>query len=61
MLELSLLDFLNLVDRGFLPRGLDIGGGKIRWDVDALRAVARGDIQSLLDEGRINRIVLERK
>ena len=57
MLEVDLLTFRELVNRGFLPKGRSIAVGVIRWDVEALRNVARGDIQGLLDDGLIIRIV----
>lgn len=53
MLQLPLQKFRGLVATNYLPRGRIIGPGVIRWDVEALRAVARGDTQDLRDDGVI--------
>lgn len=53
MLQLPLQKFRDLVASHYLPKGRIIGPGAIRWDVEALRAVARGDTQDLRDNGVI--------
>lgn len=53
MLQLPLQKFRDMVRVNWLPRGREIAPGVIRWDVDALRALARGDTQDLRDDGVI--------
>lgn len=51
MLQLPLQKFRDLVRVNYLPRGRAIAPGVVRWDVEALRALARGDLQELRDDG----------
>lgn len=53
MLQLPLQKFRGMVAANYLPKGRIIGPGVIRWDVEALRALARGDMQDLRDDGVI--------
>lgn len=50
MLELSVSEFRNLIALGSLPRGRVIGPRVTRWDVEALRSVARGDVLGWREE-----------
>lgn len=43
MLDLSPRDFARLTAEGALPKGREIAPGLVRWDVEALRRIARGD------------------
>ena len=43
LLDMKLAEFRSLVDGGHLPRGREIGPGFIRWDVERLRTIGRGD------------------
>lgn len=45
LLDMTLAEFRRLVDGGHLPKGREIGGF-IRWDVDELRRIIRGDAVS---------------
>lgn len=47
-LDLSLTEFRRLVREGLLPPGREIVPGIIRWDVETLRRIGRGDAA---DEG----------
>jgi hypothetical protein len=57
MIECDVVTFRDLVRLGYLPPPRNIGGNIMRWDVEALRSIARGDIQGLFDEGRVRRLV----
>jgi predicted DNA-binding transcriptional regulator AlpA len=50
MLELSVSEFRNLIALGSLPQGRVIGPRVTRWDVEALRSVARGDVLGWREE-----------
>lgn len=43
LLELSRGQFKYLVDTGALHRGCEIAKGIVRWDVQELRQIARGE------------------
>lgn len=43
MLDLPFSEFKRLVAQGVLPRGREIAAGIIRYDVDSLRAISRGE------------------
>lgn len=43
MLDLSASDFARLTAEGALPRGREIAPGLVRWDVEGLRRIARGE------------------
>lgn len=45
LLDLKPADFRNLVDQGYLSKPLDIAGHE-RWDVEELRHIGRGDVES---------------
>lgn len=42
LLDLKPAEFRFLVDGGHLPRGRDLGGF-VRWDVEELRRIIRGE------------------
>lgn len=44
MLDLPLATFLRLIAEGVLPRGREIALGIIRYDVESLRTIARGEV-----------------
>ncbi len=44
LLDMPSGKFLDLVARGYLPRGQEIAPGFFRWDVDDLRKLAKGDL-----------------
>jgi len=43
LLDMKPAEFCALVERGHLPRGREIAPGYIRWDVEDLRRIIRGD------------------
>ncbi|QCO56953.1 hypothetical protein EOK75_14225 (plasmid) [Pseudorhodobacter turbinis] len=43
LLDMKPAEFCALVERGHLPRGREIAPGFVRWDVDELRRIGRGD------------------
>ena len=43
LLDMTPADFRELVDAGHLPRGREIAPGMVRWDVEDLRRVMRGE------------------
>lgn len=50
LLELSAGQFKQLVDTGVLPRGREICRGIVRWDVEELRRIARGDMAECMSD-----------
>lgn len=43
LLDMAAPEFRALVDGGHLPKGREIAPGVIRWDVEDLRRIRRGD------------------
>ena len=43
LLDLSARDFARLTAEGALPKGREIAPGLVRWDVEGLRRIARGE------------------
>lgn len=43
LLDMKLSEFHDLVERGQLPRGREIAPGFVRWGVDDLLRIAKGD------------------
>lgn len=43
LLDLKLAKFRELVEAGHLPRGREIAPGLVRWSVDDLRRIAKGE------------------
>ena len=43
LLSMKPNEFLALVDAGHFPRGREIAPGYVRWDVEDLYRIARGD------------------
>ncbi|MFA5539006.1 MAG: hypothetical protein WDA23_07370 [Gemmobacter sp.] len=43
LLDMKPAKFRSLVKEGLLPKGKEIAPGVVRWVVDDLRAIARGD------------------
>jgi hypothetical protein len=50
LLDMRLADFRALVEADRLPRGREIAPGLVRWDVEDLRRVARGEAASGMDD-----------
>jgi hypothetical protein len=44
LLDMAPAKFLDLVGRGYLPDGKEIAPGVLRWDVEDLRKLAKGDL-----------------
>lgn len=43
LLDMKPTEFRSLVEAGCLPRGREIAPGYVRWAVDDLRMIARGE------------------
>lgn len=43
LLDMRPADFRALVDAGHFPRGREIAPGVVRWEVDMLRRIGRGE------------------
>lgn len=43
LLDMPLETFRELVQAGSLPRGIELAPGLVRWDVEDLRRIGRGD------------------
>ena len=43
LLDVGVTEFRVLVEAGHLPKGLEIAPGLVRWPVDDLRRIAKGD------------------
>ena len=43
LLDMKTADFRALVEAGHLPRGREIAPGMVRWPVDDLCRIAKGD------------------
>ncbi|TCP62171.1 hypothetical protein EV663_10213 [Rhodovulum bhavnagarense] len=43
LLDVGVTEFRALVDAGHLPKGREIAPGLVRWPVDDLRRIAKGD------------------
>lgn len=50
LLDMSSGEFRSLVEAGALPRGREIAPGVLRWDVEHLKRIGRGDLASGFDE-----------
>lgn len=44
LLDMTPREFDRLTEAGTLPRGREIAPGIVRWDVQELRRMARGDL-----------------
>ena len=44
LMDMKTADFLAHVNAGHLPSGKEIAPGVIRWDVDELRSIAKGEL-----------------
>lgn len=44
LLDMKLLQFLELVEAGALPKPVKIGGQLVRWSVKELEAIKTGEI-----------------
>lgn len=42
LMDMKTADFRALVEAGHLPRGREIAPGVVRWPVDDLRSIAKG-------------------
>ena len=50
LLDMSRTEFRALVDGGHLPHGREIAPGVVRWDVEDLRRICRGDAAESLSD-----------
>lgn len=52
LLDMKPAEFRALVEAGHLPRGREIAPGLVRWPVDDLRRIARGEASEGLEDVR---------